>query len=416
VVLNPESGQIDFAMVLVDYPQNTTRTTPVPWFLLKYVSDQGQSGGMPGAQQVFQLNIERANMAKAPSLVKSQWSWLSNPEWRHNVYGYYGYYPTVAANTSAPPTETATPMMADATPAPVYIEGSSSASSSFGGFGTDSGFGFPFYGDGSFGSGFGVNRSTVPDNFPALFPGGDPVIPNNPRGNIFAASTNFFPGAPARLPKDNNLNVPFGTKAVPNNPGSPFSVTVPEGAQKAVSATPNSPWSVLIPAGAQQAVPNSPGQPWSVLVPADATKAQALNPGSPFSVTVPAGTTSGNGANQSPWSVVVPPSSTSGNNANSGSPFSVAMPQTSGTRVNGSAWSPIVSSTPSVSQNRQLAALNTPSFNGGFQGGAPYGNQQGFQGFHGFGGGGPPFRSGIGLAPLAPLAPLARPAPTGRHR
>ncbi len=44
IIVNPQTSHTELAMLLLDYPRNTTRVTAVPWPLLTYVSDQGQTG------------------------------------------------------------------------------------------------------------------------------------------------------------------------------------------------------------------------------------------------------------------------------------------------------------------------------------------------------------------------------------
>ncbi len=136
VVLNPDTSQSEFAMLLANYPRNTTIVTPVPWSLLTFVSDQSQKGGVPGADQVFQLNIERTNLWKAPVLDKSKWSLIAQPEWRRQVYAFYGYpvgppsisstAPAANGQTSYAPPAAAPPTIIETQPA--YASAGASAS------------------------------------------------------------------------------------------------------------------------------------------------------------------------------------------------------------------------------------------------------------------------------------------------
>src|SRR5438046_9647646 len=68
VILNPESKQIDFALLDMTYPTNTGRVTPVPWNLLSYVWDQSQAGGLPGAVQLFRLDVDKSRLVLAPTV------------------------------------------------------------------------------------------------------------------------------------------------------------------------------------------------------------------------------------------------------------------------------------------------------------------------------------------------------------
>src|SRR5262245_57010558 len=53
VLVNPQSGQIEFAALATGFPTNNARLVPVPWSLLRYEWDQSQAGGPAGANQIF---------------------------------------------------------------------------------------------------------------------------------------------------------------------------------------------------------------------------------------------------------------------------------------------------------------------------------------------------------------------------
>lgn len=88
--LNPESKQIEFAILNVSYPTNTSRVTPVPWHLLNYVWDQGQVGGTPGAVQIFRLDIDKARLMQAPTIDRTQTAELLSPPLRQLLHAFFG--------------------------------------------------------------------------------------------------------------------------------------------------------------------------------------------------------------------------------------------------------------------------------------------------------------------------------------
>src|SRR5437899_2258444 len=90
VALNPESKQIEFALVDIDYPTNTTMVTPVPWQLLSYVWDQGQVGGTPGTVQLFRLNVDKTRLADAPKIDSKQIADLLQPQFREQLLAFFG--------------------------------------------------------------------------------------------------------------------------------------------------------------------------------------------------------------------------------------------------------------------------------------------------------------------------------------
>ncbi len=266
IILNPDTGHSEFAMLLVNYPKNTTRVTPVPWALLSYVTDQGQTGGTPGAEQIFGLTIERAKLANAPVLDKSQWSLIARPEWRQQIYAYFGML-VAGAEPAAPVVTEPAPVVQDVpeyAPAPaepgILVASYASSYTSFG---------FPYYyacpGPWRCPPSPYYYSSAQPNNtlagWPSLFPGGKPVIPNGP--DMFRAATNYFPGAPAKLP------------AAPA-PISPAANLVP--------LKPGAPWSPLLP---QQVRPPAPGQGRPAFNPRPPPQRVVAQSGRPFAPVLP---------------------------------------------------------------------------------------------------------------------------------
>jgi len=90
VTLNPESKQIEYALLDMNYPMNSSRVTAVPWQMLNYVWDQGQVGGLPGAVQMFRLDVDKARFAQAPTLEKTRLASLLQPEFRQQLFAFYG--------------------------------------------------------------------------------------------------------------------------------------------------------------------------------------------------------------------------------------------------------------------------------------------------------------------------------------
>lgn len=90
IALNPESKQIEFALLNTEYPTNSGRVTPAPWQSLTYVWDQSQVGGTPGAVQLFRLDVEKARLAQAPKIDKTQFAQLLMPPFRQQMIAFYG--------------------------------------------------------------------------------------------------------------------------------------------------------------------------------------------------------------------------------------------------------------------------------------------------------------------------------------
>ncbi len=226
IIINPDTGHSEFAMLLLNYPKNTTRVTPIPWALLSYVSDQGQTGGTPGAEQVFELNIDRERLVYAPVLDKSQWSLIAQPAWRQQIYAFYGMLAASAPPAASAISEPNPPPLVESVPepaAPVFVNAPYTVSYTTVGYLYDTHPGpwrYPCYPDYPW---YGKNTQLA--GWPSVWPGGTPVIPNGP--DMFSASTNYFPGAPAKLPAPPAPVAP-ATRLVPLKPGAPWSPLVPQ--------------------------------------------------------------------------------------------------------------------------------------------------------------------------------------------
>ena len=267
VVLNPETKQIEFALLDTSYPTNTGRVTPVPWNSLAYVWDQSQVGGIPGAVQLFRLDVDKSRLALAPSIDKTQALSLLQPQLRQELVAFYG-------NGSETP-----------------VGGVGAASSTTAGTGSGGTVGttattaatpgttttttFPFGGVvqpdiGSFGT--NLTNFVVTNNVATvtnLFPGGTNVFVGTnifpgASTNVFfptntvAAGTNVFPGAPAPLGATNLLS-PTGRTTV-TRPTQPPRTMIPPGTPIPPTQSPFAPPSQIMVPGTPQTTPTpSPG-------------------------------------------------------------------------------------------------------------------------------------------------------------
>jgi hypothetical protein len=90
IVIDGESGRSEYAMLLLDWPTNKARLTPVPWGALSYVWDQSQVGGVPGALQVFLLNVDKATLDRAPTVDSAQWTAIRDPNFARQIAAFFG--------------------------------------------------------------------------------------------------------------------------------------------------------------------------------------------------------------------------------------------------------------------------------------------------------------------------------------
>jgi hypothetical protein len=280
--VNPATGQIEFAILQIYYPTNTTRVTPIPWKVLSYVWDQSQAGGAPGANQTFHLNMTRAQLERAPTLGRNAWPDLSEAYWAQRIFSYFGVEPDkgLLAATREAPVESATSDELEPPGPPAPSEFFAAAGASGGGIIVST-------------NGTGTN----PPPFAPIPPGATNQLFNTNiflnrtnffqnRTNFFLNRTNFFPGTrqpfnpndPSTFPRpsnnqnnqQNNQNqnvTPSTPTTVSSDPtaspgASPFTPNfqaAPQVADLPPPVSANSPWSPLL--AGNQADPNVPVQP-----------------------------------------------------------------------------------------------------------------------------------------------------------
>ncbi|HTD68405.1 MAG TPA: PRC-barrel domain-containing protein [Candidatus Limnocylindria bacterium] len=85
VVINPQTGQIQFALVSTDYPANRLNVTPIPWQMLRYRS----SGGIPGTFQQLILPVARNVVTAAPRITSEQSAATDNSGWMNTSATFF---------------------------------------------------------------------------------------------------------------------------------------------------------------------------------------------------------------------------------------------------------------------------------------------------------------------------------------
>lgn len=91
IVVDPSSGKIQFALVANAVNTNViAKITPIPWRLLTARSERRGPFGSPGVNQVFQVNMEREKLLKAPAFDHRKWPDMSQKDWSHAYLSYYG--------------------------------------------------------------------------------------------------------------------------------------------------------------------------------------------------------------------------------------------------------------------------------------------------------------------------------------
>ncbi len=95
VVIDPQTGQIRFAMVSTEYPANRLNVTPIPWQMLRYRS----SGGIPGTYQQLSLPVARNVVAAAPRITAEQSAAADGSTWMNTSAAFF--QTAAGANTAA---------------------------------------------------------------------------------------------------------------------------------------------------------------------------------------------------------------------------------------------------------------------------------------------------------------------------
>ncbi len=93
--IDPQSGQVMFAMVSMGFPDNRTTVTPIPWQLIQHRSDARQAGGIPGTFQQFTVPLSQQMLRAAPQFDSQSMARTTDAAWIATSRNYFT--PLVAA-------------------------------------------------------------------------------------------------------------------------------------------------------------------------------------------------------------------------------------------------------------------------------------------------------------------------------
>jgi hypothetical protein len=88
LIVDPESGRIEFVVAMPYYPTNNTKLRAIPWKAIKFQGEQ-KSLTRLAASQVFMLNFPRTKLQQAPAFEYHRWPDMSQSAWRQQIYSYY---------------------------------------------------------------------------------------------------------------------------------------------------------------------------------------------------------------------------------------------------------------------------------------------------------------------------------------
>jgi sporulation protein YlmC with PRC-barrel domain len=115
VIINANSGRIDFALLSVNSSGSSSSSTstsesttasressgklvPVPWSLLRTSASASQYSSS-SEQPAFTLNVDRNKLNGAPAVDTSE---LSQSQWQQRIYSYYGVTPQSMGGSESP--------------------------------------------------------------------------------------------------------------------------------------------------------------------------------------------------------------------------------------------------------------------------------------------------------------------------
>lgn len=89
IVINPNSGQIEYLIVSTFFPTNSTKLTPIPWKAVTPRAEESRIINAPGANQIFALNFPRTKLQQAPTFERYRWPDMTEGEWRQRINRFY---------------------------------------------------------------------------------------------------------------------------------------------------------------------------------------------------------------------------------------------------------------------------------------------------------------------------------------
>lgn len=227
VIVHPQSGQVQFALVSLAYPSNRTEVTPVPWQIVQHQKDARSAGGMAGTFQQFAVPVSREALLRAPRVDSQGVSRTNDTAWMSTSFAYFAALGAAGGLGTSSGTEAggaasaaaATPAVEDSAGSAAYDDGYWYGWSSGGGGGLFATNLLDFLTQGSniFGTNFLTNII------------GTNIVSTNAVGtnggfntNLFQSLTNWFATNFFNLTNRAGTNV-FGTNTFPLTPfGSNF--------------------------------------------------------------------------------------------------------------------------------------------------------------------------------------------------
>lgn len=108
ISVNPDSGQIIFAMVALGYPDNRTTLTPIPWQYIRHRSDARVAGGIPGTFQQLTVPFSQQALRSAPKIDSQAMARATDIAWMTTSASYFAPIAAVGGVGATGATQTGT--------------------------------------------------------------------------------------------------------------------------------------------------------------------------------------------------------------------------------------------------------------------------------------------------------------------
>jgi len=100
VIINPQSGRVEFAVLSSSTAGTGDKVIAVPWKLLSPSSSGASSssssttsGSSSMSQPTFTASVDKDKLQRAPSFDKSHGPDMSSTDWSQKIYSYFGVEP-----------------------------------------------------------------------------------------------------------------------------------------------------------------------------------------------------------------------------------------------------------------------------------------------------------------------------------
>ena len=104
--IDPQSGQVMFAMVSTGFPKDRTRVTPIPWQLIQHRTDARAVGGIPGTFQQLTVPFSQQVLRSAPQIDSQTMARVADTSWMATSRSYFAAFNAAGGVSATTGTQT----------------------------------------------------------------------------------------------------------------------------------------------------------------------------------------------------------------------------------------------------------------------------------------------------------------------